>query len=161
MTVEDSFVSVFAYEGRHARKYFPWLREMLDRLEPVWHEVTHYHKGKPRETEWRIVRCTTDMVLVLSQIIYWNLPDAAGESRLRVEKEGEIWLAKSATEWAKECGIPIHAARDAIDRLELFGVIRVSTLHFRGHPTKHVILNKDLLMEMVGAYRSSLVEFVK
>jgi len=156
MNSEEYVINVFAAENWHGRKYFPWLREMLDRQEPVWHEVARYYKDKPKEKEkeWRIIRCTTEMVLVLSQIIYWNLPDAAGQTRLRVIKEGETWLAKSATEWAQECGITVRSAREAVSRLELFGLIRLNTLHFRGHPTNHIILDIDALARMVYAYRN-------
>jgi len=153
MTTEEYFISVFCKENWHGRKYYPWLREMLNRADPVFRKVTYHRITGIKETEWRRVNCTTEMVLVLSQIIYWNSPDAAGGSRLRVEKEGEIWLAKSATEWAEECGITVQSARDALMRLEVFGLIRLSILHFRGHPTKHIILDKDTLARMVYAYR--------
>ena len=43
--------------------------------------------------------------LVLSQIVYWHLPNREGKARLRVEREGDLWLAKARAEWWDECRI--------------------------------------------------------
>jgi hypothetical protein len=47
------------------------------------------------------VDMTGDLIagLMLSQIIYWNLPAKDGTSRLRARHDGQLWLAKSREDW--------------------------------------------------------------
>lgn len=148
MSISEALIRFFGSDGSSGRKYYPWLRTAIDEMEPAYRTETYYRiTGDKIQGRVRIT-CTTEMVLVLSQIIYWNLPSAEGMSRLRVERDGEVWLAKSSREWASECGIPFQAAKDAVKRLELLGLIRLSIRHFRGHPTKHIILNVEALLEI-------------
>src|SRR5699024_5682939 len=40
--------------------------------------------------------------LLLSQIIFWHLPNKTGDSKLRVQKDSNFWIAKSHDEWYAE-----------------------------------------------------------
>ncbi len=43
--------------------------------------------------------------ILLGQIVYWHLPSKDGRSKLRVQKEGKLWLAKGRADWYDEIRI--------------------------------------------------------
>jgi hypothetical protein len=91
--------------------------------------------------------------LVLSQIVYWHLPNREGKARLRVEREGELWLAKARADWWDECRISPKQADRALNALKAQGLIEVKLFKFGSAPTKHVrILREGFL----NAWKSQL-----
>jgi hypothetical protein len=78
--------------------------------------------------------------VVLSQIVYWHLPSREDKSRLQVEKEGELWLAKGRADWWEECRISPKQADRALDVLKGKGLIEVKLFKFGAAPTKHIRL---------------------
>jgi hypothetical protein len=80
--------------------------------------------------------------LLLSQIIYWYLPDKHGKSKLRVEKDGHMWIAKGRTDWYDEIRITAKQFDRAVKILEQKGLLTTALYRFNGAPTKHVRLNK-------------------
>jgi hypothetical protein len=84
--------------------------------------------------------------LVLSQIVYWHLPNREGKARLRVEREGDLWLAKRRAEWWDECRISPKQADRALDVLQTRNLIEVRLFKFGSAPTKHIrILRESFL----------------
>ena len=86
------------------------------------------------------IACAT----MLSQIVYWNLPNKKGESKLRVVRKlnGVTfgWLAKSHQEWSEELGLSPKQARRCLDLLVSLGLIERHTFRFNGSPTSHIRL---------------------
>jgi hypothetical protein len=76
--------------------------------------------------------------IVLSQLIYWHLPDERGRVRLRVQKGGKKWLAKARHEWWTECRVSPKQVDRALKILAGKGLIEVTTHRFNGAPTKHI-----------------------
>jgi hypothetical protein len=81
--------------------------------------------------------------LVLSQVVYWHLPNREGKARLRVEREGELWLAKARAAWWDECRISPKQADRALDVLRARNLIEVRLFKFGSAPTKHVRILRD------------------
>jgi hypothetical protein len=81
--------------------------------------------------------------LVLSQIVYWHLPNREGKARLRVEREGDLWLAKRRAEWWDECRISPKQADRALDVLQARNLIEVRLFKFGSAPTKHIRILRD------------------
>lgn len=80
--------------------------------------------------------------LLLSQIVYWHLPSKeTGKSKMRVEKEGEFWIAKGREDWHEEIRISAKQYDRAIKILEKKDLVVVKTFKFDGNPMKHVRLN--------------------
>lgn len=77
---------------------------------------------------------------MLSQILYWNLPDRGGETKLRVRKEGRLWLVKRFEDWREECRLSPDQARRALANLKNLGIVDVRVFRFNGSPTSHVRL---------------------
>lgn len=76
--------------------------------------------------------------LVLSQILYWYAPSAkTNKSKLKVEKYGTWWIAKSAREWSEELGISPKQAVRSINVLVERGLVISEVRRFDGSPTVH------------------------
>jgi len=77
--------------------------------------------------------------LLLSQIVYWYLPSKANKrTKLRVEKEGVLWLAKGRDDWFNECRIKPRQFDTAIKKLIDQGLVEKKTFKFAGNPTIHI-----------------------
>ncbi len=91
-----------------------------------------------------VKRCYIDMAgdlvagIVLSQIVYWHLPSREGRTRLRVKRDGHLWLAKGRADWWDECRVSPKQADRALALLEDRGLVEVRLFRFAGAPTKHV-----------------------
>ncbi len=86
--------------------------------------------------------------IILSQIVYWHLPDREGNTRLRVSREGKLWLAKARTEWWDECRVTPKQVDRAMEALRHSGVIETRLFKFNGAPTVHIRLNETRFMEL-------------
>jgi hypothetical protein len=84
--------------------------------------------------------------LMLSQIIYWHLPDHTGASKLRVEREGYLWLVKRRTDWWEECRISPKQADRALAQLEQLRLVETTLAKFDGAPMKHIRLVPDVFL---------------
>lgn len=84
--------------------------------------------------------------LVLSQIIYWHLPDKYGQTKLRVNRDGELWVAKARSEWWDEIRIGPRQFDRAIHILEGLGLVASSLHRFNGKPTIHVRLLWNIVL---------------
>ena len=97
------------------------------------------------------VDMTGDLVagLLLSQIIYWHLPDKTGEnSKLRVIKNGKHYLVKSRKDWWDECRISLKRYKRAIKILTDKGIVETEIHRFNNFPTTHIFLNKPKFVKL-------------
>lgn len=94
------------------------------------------------------VDMTGDLIagLMLSQIIYWNLPAKDGTSRLRARHDGQLWLAKSREDWWDECRISPKQVDRAIDILESKGFVERKIYKFNGAPMIHLRLLREAVL---------------
>lgn len=91
--------------------------------------------------------------VVLSQIVYWHLPSREGKARLRVKREGHLWLAKGRGEWWDECRISPKQADRALEVLEQKGLIEVRLFRFGAAPTKHLRIRQE---EFLRAWKDAV-----
>lgn len=104
-----------------------------------------------------VKRCYIDIAgdlvsgVLLSQIIYWHLPDEQGRSKLRVNHDGYDWLAKKREHWWDECRISPKQFDRGVDSLEKKGLVATRLYRFDGSPTKHVRVNWEGLFESLKA----------
>lgn len=81
--------------------------------------------------------------VLLSQVIYWHLPDEQGNSKLRVHHDGHDWLAKKREDWWGECRITPKQFDRAVEILENKNLVITHIYRFNGSPTKHIRMNWD------------------
>jgi hypothetical protein len=84
--------------------------------------------------------------IVLSQIVYWHLPSRDGRTRLRVKRDGHLWLAKGRADWWGECRVSPKQADRALALLAERGLVEVRLFRFAGAPTKHVRIVPDAFL---------------
>ncbi len=96
------------------------------------------------------VDITGDLIagLMLSQIIYWHLPNRDGESKLRVERDGYQWLAKAQHEWWAECRLTAKQVRRARKIMEEKGIIATAVYKFGGAPTTHIRIKWNTFLNL-------------
>jgi hypothetical protein len=99
-----------------------------------------------------VKRCYVDIAgdlvsgILLSQIIYWHLPNKEGKSKLRVQHKGDYWIAKKREAWWDECRITAKQFDRASAILKNKGLIEMQVFKFNGAPMKHIKLNWDSLI---------------
>jgi hypothetical protein len=76
--------------------------------------------------------------VLLSQIVYWFLPDKEGKTKLRVHKDGELWLVKGREDWWDECRIKPRQFDTAFNKLMEKGLVEKKTFKFDGNPMTHI-----------------------
>lgn len=87
--------------------------------------------------------------LLLSQIIFWNLPGKDGRSKLRVQKEDKLWLARKHCDWYQEIRMSEDQVRRALGVLKELNLVEVSAFRFNGERITHIALNKNVLAHAV------------
>ena len=100
--------------------------------------------------------------IILSQIVYWNLPSRNGNSKLRVQKDGFMWIAKGSNDWYGECRISKYQVPRALKLLEDKQLIITKLYKFNGAATTHIRINIPIFMttwaELVYQTDPDLVE---
>lgn len=82
--------------------------------------------------------------VVLSQIVYWYLPSKRdGATKLRVEHNGVLWIAKARDDWWGECRVSARQMDRVVLILVERGLIETARFKFNGTPTLHVRLLED------------------
>ncbi|MBA2452509.1 MAG: hypothetical protein H0V47_05025 [Chloroflexia bacterium] len=80
--------------------------------------------------------------LMLSQIVFWHLPNRQGESKLRVQRGGHLWIVRKRTDWWEDCRITPKQADRGLAILEERGLIVTELGKFNGAPMKHLRINE-------------------
>ena len=87
--------------------------------------------------------------LLLSQIVYWFMPDRNGKSKVRVQREGRRWMAKKNSDWYEEIRLTEAQARRPVGLLKKKGIVDVKCFKFAGIPTTHISLNENILLDLI------------
>lgn len=85
--------------------------------------------------------------VMLSEIVYWHLPSAKGNSRLRAEHEGYLWIATRRYEWWERCRLSPDQADYALRKLVKRGLVEKRLFKFNGQPTVHIRLQVDNFLD--------------
>lgn len=99
-----------------------------------------------------VKRCYIDIAgdliagILLSQIIYWFMPNEQGKSKLRVVKDGQLCLAKNRKDWSKECCISEKQYDRAIKILKKKSFVSVRNSMFGGNKCPHIFLKWDSII---------------
>jgi hypothetical protein len=116
----------------------------------TWQEFLSWEQSSRQTIDFKTiyVDITGDLIagLMLSQIVYWHLPNKRGESRLSVVHDNKAWLARSDSEWFDEIRITKEQARRARQILTEKMLIETHVYKFNGVPTTHIRINQNALM---------------
>ncbi|WP_290756937.1 MULTISPECIES: hypothetical protein [unclassified Exiguobacterium] len=115
------------------------------------------------EDAFRVKKTYVDMTgdllsgILLGQIVYWHLPSKDGRSKLRVQKEGKLWLAKGRADWYDEIRITPKQFDRAIKILVEKGFIETRLFKFDGSPMVHIHLHPEHVIDSVFPQRSKSI----
>jgi hypothetical protein len=95
---------------------------------------------------------TRDVVagLLLSQLMFWHIPDKHGKTRMRVEEEGELWVRKKREDWWNECRLSPKQFDRASALLSKKGFAIIKNFKHLGRNTKHIRLNIDNIIKAIN-----------
>ena len=88
--------------------------------------------------------------LMLSQIIYWHLPDKEGKSKLKVKKNNKLCHAKTSFEWWDEIRFNPTQADKALSILRKKRILRTKIYRFNGTPTTHIFLLQKTFLTLIN-----------
>lgn len=107
--------------------------------------INHFLMWEMRSRDCiKVKRCYIDVAadleagVLLSQIIYWHLPDKVGEQKLTVQRDGHWWLAKAREDWWNECRLTPKQFDRAIRHLETKQLVKTSVYKWHSANTKHI-----------------------
>jgi hypothetical protein len=78
--------------------------------------------------------------IMLSRIVYYYLPGKDGNSRLRVNHQNRLWIAKGRDEWEKEICLTPKQVDRSVKILRDLNLVDKATFKFNGTPKMHVRL---------------------
>lgn len=128
---------------------------------PKLFEMEHFSRDAFR-VKRSYIDITEDLTagILLGQIVYWNLPNEKGKSKLRVIKDGELWLAKGRSDWHDEIRIKPRQFDRAIEVLREKDFVETRLYKFDGVPTVHIKLNTEVVHNAImSILRNGEMEF--
>ncbi|HDY88795.1 MAG TPA: hypothetical protein ENH82_11880 [bacterium] len=88
--------------------------------------------------------------LLLSQIVYWFLPNKEGKTKIRVIKRGRPCIAKARHDWWDEVRISPKQYDRAVGILRKLGILRTKNHRFNGVPIPHLFLQQKQLLQLIN-----------
>jgi hypothetical protein len=108
-----------------------------------------------------VKRCYIDIAgdlatgVLLSQIIFWFLPNKKGAKKTRIYREGRRWIAKTRKEFWEECRVSERQCDRGLKVLEEKGIINRKIWKFYGDPTAHISVNFEKLKTLVDEWAAN------
>jgi hypothetical protein len=87
----------------------------------------------------------------LSQLLFWYIPGREGKSKLRVERNGQFWVAKKRSDWWDECRITEKQFDRIAAHLSKERLIETANFKFRGERVKHVRIHWPIFLKRFNA----------
>lgn len=85
--------------------------------------------------------------LVLSELIYWHLPNRDGASKMRVNRDGQQWVVARRAEWWERIRISPREFDRAVKVLIDAEIIFKEVHYFAGMKALHLRLNEPVFMQ--------------
>jgi hypothetical protein len=92
--------------------------------------------------------------LLLSRLYWWF---SHTPTKLKVTREGKLWLVKSHTEWLEECGLTRQMVRRAETKLMNLNLMERKLWKFNKTPTNHYHLDVEKLLRLVRSNQPPMV----
>lgn len=86
--------------------------------------------------------------IILGQIAYWYSSNTPTTTKLRVLKEGKLWLVKRREDWWRECRITPKQVDRALKILKTKGLVEIKRFKFKGVPTQHIRLTSKFVSSL-------------
>ena len=87
--------------------------------------------------------------ILLSHIIDWHQMDRDGSTRLQVQRDGQLWLARTQKQWSAEIRLSEKQVHRCLGVLTGLGLIEQRIFKFNNAPIGHVRIVWDVLQAKV------------
>lgn len=123
-------------------------------------KVNQLYKDKFIHTHHATIDIAGDLVagILLDRILWWFTAKPNGESKVKVKKDGFIWLAKKRTDWVDEIRISPKQYDRASKLLVDAGLIIVGKYKFNGDPMIHIRPNYDVYMQRLNEWKRGIAQ---
>ena len=117
----------------------------------TWREFLSWERTSRDTIDLKKIYCDLagDLVagVVLSQILFWRLPGKKGQdSKLRIKKDGYLWLAKNHGDWWDECRVSAKQAAHALKRLSEQKLVVTKNSMFAGRKCPLIRVNEAVFL---------------
>ena len=116
-------------------------------------------KMNSQEDTFRVKKMYVDIAddlnagILLGQIIYWYLPSKnSSRTKLRVKKQGKLWLAKQRSDWHDEIRLTARQFDRAFKKLADKDLVVKNKFMFNAKRTIHIRLQINNLIEAVNEH---------
>lgn len=105
-------------------------------------QCSHTIRIHPATARPILVQMAGDLTagILLTQIDFWFRPDKRGQRKVRVQRHGDWWVAKTREAWMAETGLGAAQYKRAIAVLKRKGFIEVRKMRFGGLAISHIRL---------------------
>jgi len=79
--------------------------------------------------------------VLLSQIAYWHGNAKNNQSRMKVERDGYLWIARKIEDLWEDCRLSVKQGRTALKKLKEKNLITTKIYKFSGNTCTHIRLN--------------------
>lgn len=109
-----------------------------------------------------LIDITDDLVAgtLLGRIMYWFSPSKDGTTRAKIERYGNLWIAKKRTDWFEEIRITPKQYDRAITVLINKNLVICKKYKFNGMPTIHIRLNYPVLCQAIENWKKCTMQGV-
>lgn len=103
-----------------------------------------------------LAMCGGDLVaaVLLADVVYWHKPNAQGQSKLRVKRDGFLWIAKSDKDWAHELGLTKDQVRRGRNKLKEMALVVCEKYKFNAAPTMHLRLDFNVFSALFKSHKA-------
>jgi hypothetical protein len=112
-----------------------------------WQKKSYGVQYKPEYTD--IVGGHIPTGVLLSQIVFWFLPNRKGEQKVTVRIGDRWWIAKTKDQWWLETRLQEKAFNAAVRKLVKLGIVIKKTYHFQNRPAIHISLVWERFLELL------------
>lgn len=121
-------------------------------------QIEFLSSAKCNHTYHKYIDITGDLIegTLLSRILYWFTPDKKNNTKVRIFKDGEYWIAKQRKDWWEEIRISERQYDKAIKRLAEKGFITLAKYKFNSMPTVHIRPEWKKINEAVAIWKENL-----
>lgn len=84
--------------------------------------------------------------VALSEIVFWNLPNPQGETKLRVKRDGYMWIASARYQWWERCRMTPRQSDRALKILKEAGLVVTERYKWNNSPTTHIRIVEDVFL---------------
>lgn len=99
--------------------------------------------------------------VLLSQIAYWHGNTKNNQSRMKVERDGYLWIARKIEDLWEDCRLTVKQGRNALKKLKQKSLITTKIYKFAGNTCTHIRINFEEFLPLLENYLNQTIQAEK